>query len=239
MLILPAIDILNKQPVRLYQGDYQKKEVVGQSVLSLAKRFAKMNAKYLHLVDLDGAKEGQPINQDLIIEVAKTLDIPIEVGGGIRSLDDITYYLNQGVARVILGTGAIEDKQLLITAVKRYKDQIAVGIDCKNGYVYGHGWLKESKIEYIDFARELEKIGVKTIIVTDISKDGTLSGANIEMLSELKKQVSIHIIASGGIKNIEDIKRLKEMDMYGAITGKAIYHGSLDLKEALDICKED
>lgn len=233
MIIIPAIDIINKQPVRLYQGDYNQKEVVGQSILELAKEFEKEGAKFLHLVDLDGAKEGSLINQEVIIEVAKTLSIPVEIGGGIRTMEAISFYLDNGLSRVILGTSAMEDEKLLSDALNKYGDKIAVGIDCKDGYVYGRGWLEASTLHYVDFAKSLEAKGVKTIIVTDISKDGTLSGPNLEMLKTLKENVNIDIVASGGIRDIGNIKDLNDLDVYGAITGKAMYHGTLNLKEAI------
>ena len=239
MIIIPAIDIINKEPVRLYQGDYNQKEIVGKSILELALTFEKEGASYLHLVDLDGAKEGSLINQKCIVEVAQKLSIPVEIGGGIRNMEAISYYLDHGVSRVILGTSAIENKELLKEAIKKYGDKIAVGIDCKDGYVYGRGWLSSSKLFYLDFAKELEAMGVKTIIVTDISKDGTLSGCNTKMYKTLQNEVNMKIVASGGIKDIDDIKALKEMNVYGAITGKAIYHQTLSLKEAIALCKEE
>ncbi|NBK97933.1 MAG: 1-(5-phosphoribosyl)-5-[(5-phosphoribosylamino)methylideneamino]imidazole-4-carboxamide isomerase [Erysipelotrichia bacterium] len=237
MIIIPAIDIINHEPVRLYQGDYLQKEVVGQSVLELAKTFEKEGASYLHLVDLDGAKEGNLINQSLIVDVAKALSIPVEVGGGIRTMEAISYYLEQGVERVILGTSAMEDETLLTQAMAKYGKRIAVGIDCKDGYVYGRGWLEASHLHYLDFAKTLENKGVQTIIVTDITKDGTLSGPNVEMLKQLKESVSMDIVASGGIKDIEDIQALKQLGLYAAITGKAMYHKTLDLKSAISLCK--
>ena len=193
MIILPAIDIINGQPVRLYQGDYAQKEVVADSVRSLAQRFVDEGACVLHLVDLDGAKAGRRVNAALIKEVAKTVGVPIEVGGGIRTLEDIADYIENGVERVILGTGAMEDATLLQEAVHRYGAQIAVGIDCKDGYACGRGWLSQSDLHYIDFAKQLEAMGVQTIIVTDISKDGTLQGPNMEMLQELKQAVRMHL----------------------------------------------
>ena len=235
MLVIPAIDIINKQPVRLYQGDYGQKEVVGESILELARQFEKEGAKYLHLVDLDGAKEGSLINQEVIVEVAKTVSIPVEIGGGIRSMEAISYYLDHGLDCVILGTSALEDKSLLKEAIMKYPDKIAVGMDCKDGFVYGRGWLQASKVQYLEFAKELENIGVKTLIVTDISKDGTLSGPNVEMYKTLLKEVNMNIIASGGIKDIEDIKALSMLDVHGAITGKALYHNTLSLKEAIKV----
>ena len=239
MIILPAIDIIDKKPVRLYQGNYDQKEIVGSSVLELARNFEKTGAKYIHLVDLDGAKAGMRVNQEVILETAHALSIPVEVGGGIRSMAQIESYLEHGIDRVILGTSAMEDQQLLKDALARYGERIAVGIDCRDGFVYGRGWLEASALHYISFAKELEQLGVRTVIVTDISKDGTLSGPNVEMLARLKEQVSMRIIASGGIRSIEDIAALKQLGLYGAITGKAMYHGTLDLNTAISLCREE
>ncbi len=237
MIILPAIDILNQQPVRLYQGDYNQKEVVGQSVLEIAKAFEEAGASYLHLVDLDGAKEGSLINQDIIIEVAKNVSIPIEIGGGIRTLEAIKFYLDNGISRVILGTSALEDDVLLNRAIQLYGNKIAVGIDCKDGFVYGRGWLQASQRNYIEFAKELEAKGVDTIIVTDISKDGTMLGPNVEMLQNLQKEVRMNLVASGGIKDMSHIQQLIDIQIYGAITGKAMYHKTLDLPNAISLCE--
>ena len=214
MIILPAIDILNNAPVRLYQGDYGQSETVGESILEIAKVFEKEGASYLHMVDLNGAKDGKKCNAQAIIEVASTIHIPVEVGGGIRSMEDVDFYLSKGVSRVILGTAALEDETFIKAALDKYKEKIAVGIDCKDGFVCGHGWLSESKWQYIDFAKKMEAMGVKTIIVTDISKDGTMMGPNVEMLAELKKNVSMQIVASGGIKDITHIKALKYLNMW-------------------------
>ena len=238
MIVIPAIDIIDQKPVRLYQGDYGKKEVVGQSVLEIAKEFEKEGALYLHCVDLDGAKSGKKENAKLICEVAKTLSIPVEVGGGIRTMEDISFYLENGVSRVILGTAALQNEDLLKEALNRYGSKIAVGIDCKDGFVCVNGWLESSKVDYITFAKHMEELGVQTIIFTDISKDGTLAGPNYDMLIELKNNVYVQIIASGGIKDISHIQKLKELDVYGAITGKAMYTKSLNLKEAIALCEE-
>ncbi|OPJ60447.1 1-(5-phosphoribosyl)-5-[(5-phosphoribosylamino)methylideneamino]imidazole-4-carboxamide isomerase [Clostridium chromiireducens] len=238
MIILPAIDIIDGKPVRLYQGDYNKKEIVAEDVFQTAKSFEDMGAEYVHLVDLDGAKSGSNENHELVIKIAKELKIPVELGGGIRSFETIKYLLDNGVSRVILGTIAMEDEELLKKAIETYGDKIAVGIDCKDGKVYGRGWLAGSDLDYIDFAQKMESLGVKNIIVTDISKDGTLEGPNVEMLRKLKETVSIDITASGGIKDIENIKELIDIDLYGAITGKAIYAKTLSLEEAIEISKE-
>ena len=181
MILLPAIDIIDQAPVRLYQGDYHQKEIVGQSVLEIAKEFEAMKAQYLHMVDLDGAKSGKLENASLICETAQSVSIPVEVGGGIRSMDTVDFYLTSGVSRVILGTAALEDPAFLKDALKKYGEKIAVGIDCKDGKVCGSGWLVQSNIDYLDFAKKMESYGVKTIIFTDISKDGTLAGPNLEI----------------------------------------------------------
>ena len=238
MILLPAIDIIDQSPVRLYQGDYAKKEVVGTSVLDIAKMFEAAGADAIHLVDLDGAKEGSKKNAELICQVAQSVSIPCEVGGGIRTMDDITFYLEQGIERVILGTAAIKDPDLLKAAIKKYGQHIAVGMDCKNGVVCGSGWLEDSEYTYLDFAKKMEAMGVSTLIFTDISKDGTLMGPNLEMLKALKKTVSVRIVASGGIKDLSHIQALNELGIYGAITGKAIYADTLDLKAAIAYCKE-
>lgn len=239
MIILPAIDIIDRKPVRLYQGDYAQKEIVGSSVMELAKNFEQSGAEYIHLVDLDGAKEGKRVNHEIILETAHALDVPVEVGGGIRTMAQIESYLENGIDRVILGTSAMEDPQLLQDALRRYGERIAVGIDCRDSLVYGRGWLEASELHYITFAKQLEEMGVQTGIVTDISKDGTLSGPNTDMLAALKEQSGMRIIASGGIRSIEDIAALKQLGLYGAITGKAMYHGTLDLKAAISLCREE
>ncbi|NFE94123.1 1-(5-phosphoribosyl)-5-[(5-phosphoribosylamino)methylideneamino]imidazole-4-carboxamide isomerase [Clostridium botulinum] len=237
MIILPAIDIIDGQAVRLYQGDYNKKEVVANDIFNIAKEFECLGVDYIHLVDLDGAKSGYCVNEKIILKLAQTVNVPIEVGGGIRNFETIEKLIENGISRVILGTIAIEDEDLLKKAIECYGEKISVGIDCKNGYVYGRGWLAESKLNYLDFAKNMESLGVKSIIVTDISKDGTLEGPNFDMLMKLKKLVKIDITASGGIRDIENIKELKNIDIYGAITGKAIYSGNLLLKEAIDITR--
>jgi phosphoribosylformimino-5-aminoimidazole carboxamide ribotide isomerase len=220
----------------MYQGDYDKAESVGDgaSVLELAKKFDAAGADYLHLVDLNGAKKGGRINQEIITEAAKAISIPVEVGGGIRTLEDIAFYLNNGVSRVILGTKAISDPEFLREAVHQFGDRIAVGLDCKDGYVCTTGWTQTSKLYYTEFARVLERLGVKTIIFTDISRDGTLSGPNLEMLDHLRKAVHIDIIASGGVRDLGSIESLKGLGLYGAVTGKSLYAGTLKLEDALE-----
>ncbi|SHH91969.1 1-(5-phosphoribosyl)-5-[(5-phosphoribosylamino)methylideneamino]imidazole-4-carboxamide isomerase [Clostridium intestinale] len=235
MIILPAIDIRGGKAVRLYQGDYTKEEVVAKDIYEQAKEFQKLGATHLHLVDLDGAKQGAGINEEIILKLAKTVDMSIEVGGGIRTLDRIDKLLGNGIDKVILGTAAMEQEDLVKAALAKYAERIIVGVDARNGKVCGNGWLSESDLDYIDFTKKMADLGVDNVIVTDISRDGTLQGANIEMLKTLSEKVDIKITASGGVKDIEDIKKLKESGIYAAITGKAIYSGELSLKEALEV----
>lgn len=239
MIILPAIDIIDTKPVRLYQGDYNKKESVADSVLECAKSFESNGAEYIHIVDLDGAKSGKRENEKVILEVVKNVSTPIEVGGGIRTMEDISFYLDNGISRVILGTAAINNPTLLQEALNQYGEKISVGMDCKDGYAMAQGWLEGSDLYYIDFAKKLESMGVKNIIFTDISKDGTLSGPNVEMLDNLSKAVNIDITASGGIRDITHIETLSKMHLYGTIIGKAIYTGTISLKEAIQCGKEN
>lgn len=239
MIIIPAIDIIDGKPVRLYQGDYNKKEVVGQDVLKIAKNFEIAGAEYIHLVDLEGAKKGKLINNKIIIEVAKSVNLPIEVCGGIRTYENIKCLIDNGISRVILGTVAIENLDFVKRALDKFGDKISIGVDCKNGYLCGRGWLKESKFNYIDFSKEMEKMGVDNIILTDISRDGTLQGVNIGMLKKLNENICMNITSSGGIAKIDDIRELKNLNIYGVIIGKALYSKHINLKEAIDLCKEN
>lgn len=234
MIILPAIDIIGGKPVRLYQGDYSRKEEVAADVVETACSFARQGAQWIHMVDLDGAKAGHPVNHELIARAASQAGIPVEAGGGIRTMQDIEWYLTHGISRVILGTSALQNKDLLKKALERYHDQIAVGIDARDGQVMVEGWLDGSGMNYLDFAREMEDMGVSNIIFTDISRDGTLSGPALELLSVLQNELHMDITASGGIHTIEDITQLRDLGLYGAITGKAVYAGTLDLQEAIE-----
>jgi phosphoribosylformimino-5-aminoimidazole carboxamide ribotide isomerase len=237
MIILPAIDLKDGICVRLYQGNFDKTEIVAESAIEVAASFKEQGAEYIHMVDLDGALEGSLKNIDVISEVIKEVDIPIELGGGIRDMDKIDLLIEKGISRVILGTAALKNPDLVKEAVNKYGEKIAVGIDAKDGFVAIEGWMDVSKVDYIDFAKQMEKIGVKTIIFTDISKDGTLQGPNLEQLQALKENVACNIIASGGIRDIGHIKDVKDMDLYGVIAGKSIYSGTLDLEEAVELSK--
>ena len=238
MIILPAIDIKDGNCVRLQKGVYSTAHKVADSPYEAAKGFAEAGAEWMHMVDLDGAKDAKLINADLIADVAKTSGLKVEVGGGIRSMEAVEYYLSRGINRVILGSAAVKDPQLVIDAVRVYGDKIAVGIDAKNGMVQAEGWLDNSDIEYIELAKRMEDVGVKTIIFTDIDCDGMLSGPNLKQLDDLSHEVSCNIIASGGVAVLKDIINLFQLDIYGAICGKAIYSGTLDLKQAIEITKK-
>ena len=241
MIILPAIDIKDGNCVRLYKGDFATAERVAEDYMQTAKGFASDGAKWIHMVDLDGAKEGKPVNSDIFIDVAQNTDLKVELGGGIRSLDTIEYYISKGVSRIILGSIALKKPQIVIDAVKEYGDRIAVGIDSKNGMVAAEGWLEASEVDYIQLALQMIKSGVKNIIFTDISKDGTLSGVNLEQLSALKAATDgkCNIIASGGVHTVGDIIACKKLELYGVLCGKSIYSGTLDLKEAIRVGEGD
>lgn len=236
MIIFPAIDIKDGKCVRLYKGEFDKSEVVGENPLDVALNFKNSGAEYIHMVDLNGALNGEVKNLEKIKSVIKNIDIPVQLGGGIRDMKTIDMLINVGISRVILGTIALKDEVFVKEAIKKYGDKIAIGIDAKDEKVAVNGWIEVSEINYIDFAKKMEKMGVKTIIFTDISKDGTLKGPNLKQLSDIKNSVSCNIIASGGIKDLEDLKILNKMGVYGAITGKAIYKGNIDLKEAIKEC---
>ncbi len=237
MIILPAIDILGGKCVRLTKGEYGTAEQVSADPIETVLSFERDGAEFIHMVDLDGAKEGSRINSEIYTKAAKAVSVPIEVGGGIRDIDTVDYYMEKGIERVIIGSAALKNPGLVKDAVKKYGEHIAVGIDALDGMVKTAGWLEESNVNYIDLALEMQKIGVKYIIFTDISKDGTLTGPNLEQLAALSEAVDINIIASGGIRDIGNIRDLTAMNLYGAICGKSIYSGSLSLKEAIEVSK--
>ncbi len=234
MFILPAIDIINGQCVRLNKGDYATVQKVADSYMDTAKAFEKAGAKWIHMVDLDGAKDATQQNKSIFIDVAKNTGLKVEVGGGIRSLDAVEMYLQNGISRVIIGSAAVKNPQLVKDAVKEYGDRIAVGIDAKNGFVATEGWLETSDVHFTKLAQTMSDVGVKYIIFTDISKDGTLSGVNSEQLDEINKCCNANIIASGGVKTIDDIIICKKLGLYGTICGKSIYSGTLDLQKAFE-----
>lgn len=237
MIIFPAIDIIDGKPVRLFKGDFSTAEQVAEDALQTAQGFVDSGAEWIHMVDLDGSVQKKRVNHQVFVDVANQTSLKVELGGGIRTMQDIDYYANNGISRVILGSVALKNPALVKEAVKKFGDLIAVGIDAKNGLVATEGWTEGSDTFYIDLARQMEDMGVKTIIYTDISKDGTLSGPNIEQLTALNKAVSCDITASGGVTNIDDIIALNDKGLYGAICGKSIYKGTLDLKQAVEVCK--
>lgn len=236
MIILPAIDIHQGRCVRLFQGDYSTAQVVAPDAGETAARFREQGAHWLHMVDLDGAKEGRPLNRELILNTVKNTPMHVEVGGGIRDMAAVEDYLSQGVSRVILGSAALEDPGFLREAVRQYGKQIAVGIDALDGRAAAQGWTRQSSIHYIELARRVEDMGVQYIICTDIRKDGTQAGPNLEMLDKLNRAVGCNIIASGGVSSLLDIVALYDLGLYGVIAGKALYAGTLDLKAAVRTC---
>ena len=237
MELFPAIDLIGGCAVRLVKGDYTQKTVYSDNPAEVAKSFAAAGAKYLHVVDLEGAKDGGTPNLETIQNIVENGGLSVEVGGGIRSEEVIQKYLDAGVFRVILGTAAVQNPAFLEEMVQKYGEKIAVGVDIKDGMVAIKGWTEVSQESCFDFCEKLQKIGVKTIICTDISKDGLLSGTNLELYKELSEKFSVDIVASGGVTTLDDVKKLAEMGMYGAILGKALYTGNIDLKAAVELTK--
>ncbi len=233
MKIIPAIDIKDGQCVRLLQGDYGKIIKYSKNPVEIAKKWEAMGAEIIHLVDLDGAKTGKLVNIEMLKDIIENIKVPVEVGGGIRTSEAVKQYLEAGVKRVIIGTAAIKNPEWVMKMIKIYGDKICVSIDVRNGFIASEGWLDVSKIKAADFILKLEKWGVKTVVYTDISKDGMLKGPNFEMYGKISKKTKIDIIASGGVTTLNDIKKLKKMNLYGAIIGKSIYDGVIDLKEAI------
>lgn len=237
MLIFPAIDLFEGKAVRLLQGEYDRMTVYNDDPLSVARDFAAQGATCLHLVDLEGAKNGTTPNIDTIRRLAAETELFTEVGGGIRSMDTVRTYLTAGVDRVILGTAAVKDESFLKEAVAAYGDRIAVGVDIRDGKVAIHGWTETSGIDAMEFMARLEEIGVRTVICTDISRDGAMAGTNHDLYRQLSEQFSLQIIASGGVSSIEDVRELAARNLYGAIIGKAYYTGALSLREAIEVAK--
>lgn len=237
MLIFPAIDLYEGKAVRLYKGDYAQMTVYSEYPEDVAADFKSCGAKCIHMVDLEGAKNGDTPNIETVKKIAGRTDIFTEIGGGIRSLDVIEKYLSAGVDRVILGTAAVTDRAFLEKAAADYAEHVAVGIDIKDGMVAIKGWTEKSERDAFEFCREMQELGIKTIICTDISRDGAMRGTNLELYKKLSEQFSMDIVASGGVSGIDDIIKLKEMNLYGAIIGKAYYTGAIDLKEAVKLAE--
>ena len=237
MNIFPAIDLYDGKVVRLFKGDYSQMTVYSDNPLEVAKDFEAQGAKYIHMVDLEGAKSGGTPNFETVSKIAQNTELFTEIGGGIRSLDTVEKYLSAGLDRVILGTAAVNDPAFLRADVGQYGDKIAVGADIKDGFVAVKGWTETSEYSCFDFCKKMCEIGIKTLICTDISRDGAMKGTNRELVKELSEKFDINITASGGVSSLEDIKALKKLNLYGAIIGKAYYIGAISLKEALEAAK--
>lgn len=237
MLIYPAIDLFDKKAVRLFKGDYAQMTIYNENPVEVAKDFKNCGATHIHLVDLEGAKIGTTPNFDVVKKIKETTSLFCEIGGGIRTIDVIDKYINAGVDRVILGTAAVTSEGFVEDAVNKYGDKIAVGVDIKDGFVAIKGWTEKSTIDAFEFVEKMVNIGVKTIICTDISKDGAMQGTNHDLYKSLSEKFDIQIIASGGVSSIEDIKKLRKLDIYGAIIGKAYYTNAINLCEAIEVAK--
>ena len=237
MLIYPAIDMYEKKAVRLYKGDYAQMTVYSENPCAVAQEFKRCGATHIHLVDLEGAKVGTTPNFDLVKAIKAETGLFCEIGGGIRDMDTIKKYVEAGIDRVILGTAAVTSPGFVQEAVKAYGDKIAVGIDIKDGFVAIKGWTETSEENAMDFTAKMQAMGVKTMICTDISRDGAMRGANHELYRELARRFDMNIIASGGVSSMEDVEKLAALDIHGAIVGKAYYTGAIDLAKAIEVAK--
>ena len=237
MLLFPAIDLYQGKAVRLYKGDYNQMTVYNEQPWEVARDFEDKKASCIHLVDLEGAKSGDTPNLETVKRIVSETSLFSEIGGGIRSMQVIDKYLNAGVNRVILGTAAVTDRSFLEEAAKEYNEQLAVGVDIRDGFVAIKGWLEQSEQEAFTFCRSMQELGIKNIICTDISRDGAMRGTNMELYKQLSDTLSINITASGGVSSLEDVIELRDMGLYGAIIGKAYYTGVLDLREAVRLCE--
>lgn len=237
MILFPAIDLYEKKAVRLYKGDYANMTVYSYNPIEIAQDFQKKGCTHIHMVDLEGAKDGTTPNLDIVAQVCRETELFVEIGGGIRNMETVERYLEAGVSRVILGTAAVNDEVFLRAAVEKFGEKIAVGADVKDGYIAIKGWLETADITLGDFLEKMQSIGVKNIICTDISKDGAMRGTNLELYRQLSQKYKLDITASGGVSTMEDIRQLRQMELYGAIIGKAYYTGAIDLKDALEAAK--
>ena len=237
MLIFPAIDLYEGKAVRLYKGDYDQMTVYSDHPEEIARDFAAKGATHVHLVDLEGARSGHTPNLETVLRLKEASGLFCEIGGGIRSMETVKTYLSAGLDRVILGTAAVEDPAFLREAVEAWGEKIAVGVDVRDGFVAVKGWTENSALGFMDFCREMEKLGVQTLICTDISRDGAMRGTNREMYRQMSETLGLRITASGGVSTLEDVKSLRAMDLYGAIIGKAYYTGDIDLKEAIEVAR--
>lgn len=236
MIIYPAIDIKDGKCVRLTQGDFNQVKVYDQDPVEVARKWQSAGATHLHVVDLDGALKGTSINNNVIQKIVKEVNMKVQVGGGLRTLEDIKAKLALGVDRVIIGTAAIKNPELVKEAVELFGDQIVVGIDAKDGMVAVEGWGEVSTVSAIELAQKMKSLGVKDIVLTDIAKDGMLMGPNFELMQKMMEATNLRVVASGGIHNLDDILQLKEMGLYATIIGKALYENNVDLKEVMERC---
>ncbi len=237
MLLFPAIDLYEQKAVRLYKGDYTQMTVYSHDPVSVALDFQKKGAKCIHMVDLEGAKFGTTPNLNIVEQVAKETELFVEIGGGIRDMETVRRYLDAGVDRVILGTAAVTDPDFLSAAIAAYGEKIAVGADIKDGKIAIKGWLETAQETVDEFFSRMQQMGVKTVICTDISKDGAMKGTNLALYASLSQKYELQLVASGGVSSLEDVKALREMSLYGAIIGKAYYLGVIDLTQALEVAK--
>lgn len=237
MLILPAIDLYEGKAVRLYKGDYSQMTVYSNDPLSVAENFQVQGASWMHLVDLEGARSGETPNLDTVRRLVSSSNLSAEIGGGIRTLDTVSAYIDVGVQRVIFGTAAVTDPTLVEKAVARYGNKIAVGVDLRDGFVAIKGWTESTALTGEDFCRRMQDAGVATIICTDISKDGAMGGTNTDLYTALSGKLSLNLIASGGVSSLDAVRRLRALNLYGAIIGKAYYTGDISLREAIEVAK--
>lgn len=237
MLIFPAIDLYEGKAVRLFKGDYANMTVYSDRPLEIARDFEAAGAKYIHMVDLEGARDGSTPNIKAVAEVAEKTDLFVEIGGGIRSMETVERYFSVGVDRVILGTAAVTDERFLREAIARYGEKIAVGVDIKDGAVAIRGWTESSGIDAFTFCEKMQAMGVQTLICTDISKDGAMMGTNRELYRKLSDRFSLQIVASGGVSTLDDVTALSSLGLYGAIIGKAYYTGAIDLRQAIEVAE--
>ena len=237
MLIFPAIDLFEGKAVRLFKGDYAQMTVYNENPCETALDFKENGASWIHIVDLEGAKSGETPNLETVCKIKETSGLLCEVGGGIRSMDVVDRYISRGIDRVILGTAAVTDEEFLKAAVEKYGEKIAVGVDIKDGFVAVKGWTEKSSLEAFTFCERLEKLGVRTVICTDISLDGAMKGTNHPLYRELTERFSMQFIASGGVSSLDDVSRLSKLGIYGAIIGKAYYTGAISIKEAIEVSK--
>ena len=237
MLIFPAIDLYEGKAVRLFKGDYAQMTVYSENPTDVCRDFAAAGATHVHLVDLEGAKNGETPNFETVRAIKESCGLFCEIGGGVRNHEVIDRYLSAGIDRVILGTAAVTQEGFVEEAVARHGEKIAVGVDIRDGYVAVKGWTEKSSLEAFAFCEKMQKIGVKTLICTDISRDGAMQGTNLELYREMSKRFSLDIVASGGVSSIDDVKRLTAMGLYGAIVGKAYYTGAVSLQEAIEVAR--